>query len=754
MGQDSVTTTLQNAIRTGRLAHAYLFHGARGCGKTSTARLLSRALNCVAHDGPNPTPCGVCALCVSIREGTCMDVVEIDAASETGVDNVREKIIENVQYASSEARYKVYIIDEVHDLSAKAFDALLKTLEEPPAHVVFILATTEFQKVPITIRSRCQCYQFKRGSIQDLSKAVERVIRAEGFTADVEAIQAVARSAEGSWRDALSILEQVLAYSDGHVSAATVHRALGTVGVEMLARVTATLAEGAWNGTLDIAAELVDSGTDVRQLMTALGGHLRDLMLLATGAKQAAAHELGPDRLALLQVQTGLFTPAMLLDMMGELSGGERELRFSNQHRVILERTLCRLMMIGQGTYGSAATSVEATSTKAAAKAAPPRPTPTPSAPTEPPVAPPRSRPAPVPTPPTPQTVSSQTISSGAQAGYETASDEDEDNEDEDRDKEEGAAEDPAMEPDVVFPPQSATASGFGAGARSGQTTGAPPVVPPASSNNSGVFAEGITLDVVRRSWERIVNLIRKVSPAGAGYLDKAQVAGLENTTIILLFKDPFARDRIQIKAKELVEKKINEYFRTTGYRIQCLLDGQYGGDSPGGGGSLPRSSQPISPNGSPQATQTIEMETLLDSPPVAPVSTGPARVMDFEVPAPSIPAPSSDPSSAPSLSAPSIPVPQAQAAVYEPARQMPTASYQDVSATLAPKPDATSSLSQVTSSRNGIGNANGNADQASGVNSRGAAPPPLTITPAPDASTGMLKEVLELFGGSVVHSE
>ncbi len=244
MGQESVTTTLQNAIRTGRIAHAYLFHGARGCGKTSTARLLSRALNCVAQDGPSAEPCGVCRLCVSIRENTCMDVVEIDAASETGVDNVREKIIENVQYAASEARYKVYIIDEVHDLSAKAFDALLKTLEEPPPHVVFILATTEYHKVPITIRSRCQGYQFKRGSLHDLSASIERVILAEGFTAEPEAVQAVARSAEGSWRDALSILEQVLAYSDGHITAAIVHRALGTVGTEMLAQVTETLAGG------------------------------------------------------------------------------------------------------------------------------------------------------------------------------------------------------------------------------------------------------------------------------------------------------------------------------------------------------------------------------------------------------------------------------------------------------------------------------------------------------------------------------
>src|SRR2546423_5345486 len=153
LGQAHVTTVLQNAIRMGRISHAYLFCGPRGCGKTSTARLLARALNCQNGDGPTPDPCGVCSLCTRIREGSSMDVIEMDAASETGIDDVREKIIENAKFAPGEARYKVYIIDEVHDLSLKAFDSLLKTIEEPPPHVVFILATTEVHKVPITVRS-------------------------------------------------------------------------------------------------------------------------------------------------------------------------------------------------------------------------------------------------------------------------------------------------------------------------------------------------------------------------------------------------------------------------------------------------------------------------------------------------------------------------------------------------------------------------------------------------------------------------
>src|SRR5205807_10282636 len=173
-------------IKHGRIAHAYLFCGPRGCGKTSTARLLARALNC--ENGPTAEPCGVCSLCERIRGGSAMDVVEMDAASETGIDDVREKIIENARFAPAEARFKVYIIDEVHDLSLKAFDSLLKTIEEPPGHVVFILATTEAHKVPITVRSRCQRLDFRRGTLDDLVANLTRVLNAEGIDSSPGAV--------------------------------------------------------------------------------------------------------------------------------------------------------------------------------------------------------------------------------------------------------------------------------------------------------------------------------------------------------------------------------------------------------------------------------------------------------------------------------------------------------------------------------------------------------------------------------------
>ncbi len=347
MGQDSVTTTLRNSIASGRFGHAYLFHGARGCGKTSTARLLARALNC--EHGPTANPCGTCSLCLAIREGSCMDVVEMDAASETGIDDVREKVIENVQYAPTEARFKVYIIDEVHDLSSKAFDALLKTLEEPPAHVVFVLATTEYNKVPITIRSRCLCFQFRRGSVQDLAAAVNRVIAAENYTCDPDAIIAVARAAEGSWRDALSILEQVLAYSDGHITSTTVKNAIGTVGDTELQDCAKQLVAGDMASALNLAADFMEGGTDARQLVSAMQGFLRDLLLLRAGADRTASAEFGPERIQALQPIAALYSSASLLDMMQELARAEREVRTSNQHRWILERTFARLQAMAKG---------------------------------------------------------------------------------------------------------------------------------------------------------------------------------------------------------------------------------------------------------------------------------------------------------------------------------------------------------------------------------------------------------------------
>ena len=229
IGQDAMVTTLGNAIRRERLAHAFLLTGVRGVGKTSTARLIAKALNCIGtggQGGPTIDPCGVCEPCVAIAEGRHIDVVEMDAASHTGIDDVRE-IIEAVRYASVSARYKIYIIDEVHMLSKPAFNGLLKTLEEPPAHVKFLFATTEVNKVPITVLSRCQRFDLRRIPADKLAAHFAAVVAAEGVEAETEALALIARAAEGSARDGLSILDQAIAHGSGKVEAAQVRDMLG-----------------------------------------------------------------------------------------------------------------------------------------------------------------------------------------------------------------------------------------------------------------------------------------------------------------------------------------------------------------------------------------------------------------------------------------------------------------------------------------------------------------------------------------------
>src|SRR5262249_17506132 len=216
-----------NAIKGGRVAHAYLFTGARGVGKTSTARILARALNCV--NGPTPEPCGECEICRSIATGEDVDVLEIDAASNRGIDNIRD-VRSNVQYAPARARYKIYIIDEVHMLTKESFNALLKTLEEPPPHVKFIFATTEVEKVPITILSRCQRFDFAGIALPRIVERLREIVQREGMQAEPEALERIARRAGGSMRDAQSLLDQLLAFGGERLSADQVHHLLGTAG--------------------------------------------------------------------------------------------------------------------------------------------------------------------------------------------------------------------------------------------------------------------------------------------------------------------------------------------------------------------------------------------------------------------------------------------------------------------------------------------------------------------------------------------
>ncbi len=276
IGQDAMVQTLGNAIKRDRLAHAFLMTGVRGVGKTSTARLIAKALNCIGEDGeggPTIDPCGQCEPCRSIAEGSFIDVIEMDAASHTGVDDVRE-IIEAVRYSSVSARYKIYIIDEVHMLSKNAFNALLKTLEEPPPHVKFIFATTEVNKVPITVLSRCQRFDLKRISADQLSAHFAMIVGKEGVTAEQEALDLIAQAAEGSVRDGLSILDQAIAHADmdgdGEVKAAQIRDMLGLSDRGAVRRLFAKLLEGDSAELLDAIAEQYKIGVEPLSIINGL----------------------------------------------------------------------------------------------------------------------------------------------------------------------------------------------------------------------------------------------------------------------------------------------------------------------------------------------------------------------------------------------------------------------------------------------------------------------------------------------------
>jgi len=334
VGQGHITRTLQNAITTNRLAHAFLFSGPRGVGKTTTARILAKALNC--KEGPTPTPCGKCDSCRETAAGTSVDVIEIDGASNRGIEHIRE-LRETVKYAPVGGKYKVYVIDEVHMLTNEAFNALLKTLEEPPPHVIFIFATTEPQKIPATIHSRCQRYGFKRIALAEITAKLREITDKEGITISDQGLSMIARAAEGSMRDSQSLLDQAVSYSGMSIKDEDLQTTLGAVAQETLrAFADGILARDAGRLLKHIDA-LLEQGQDMRQLLAGLVEHIRNLLIVSIAKDPDRAIELPATDVELIRQQAASTNPERLVLLFDSLSKTLDEMRWSPHQRFTLE---------------------------------------------------------------------------------------------------------------------------------------------------------------------------------------------------------------------------------------------------------------------------------------------------------------------------------------------------------------------------------------------------------------------------------
>ncbi len=573
VGQEHVTTTLRNAISAGRVASGYLFTGTRGTAKTTCARILAKALNCIGPDGslaaPTPEPCGVCGPCKSIANSSFVDVLEMDAASHGKVDDVRD-LVASIKFPPMEGRYKVYIIDEAHQLSRDAMDAFLKTLEEPPDRVVFVLATTELEKLPITIASRCQVYEFKRGSVAQISARVGDVLKAEGVKADPAAVTLIARAADGSYRDSLSLLEQVLAYQRVHVTVKDVTVVLGTIDEDVLRQVVEMIAASDAAGAFGLAGQVLESGKDVRQFMKSLADRFRDMLFVGVGAVSASAGDL--DDSASLRTQASQFAPADLLKALEVLTAAEQETKRSNQHRLILEMSLLKLMRLP--SQPAAITAYQ----PAPATLLSPPPAPLPIS-----VALPVSAPLPV----LEEVIVPEAVLLEPEVPYDMPppladaelsdlADDDGlayallpgDEELDDLPSAIVTSEDDRVlvedlpEEDLMQVQQVAFEAPIPLPVKPIQAPDAPP-----------------ELLRLQKSWQEVLNLIGSRSPAGVQDVKAAKPVAIQEHSVILEFDNQFSFDRVQSKEKgrKMIEEIIN---RTLGadpetYKVKCVMHGQ-----------------------------------------------------------------------------------------------------------------------------------------------------------------------------------
>jgi DNA polymerase-3 subunit gamma/tau len=346
VGQDHITTTLRNAISSGRIAHAFLFAGSRGVGKTSVARILAKALNC--EQGPRPDPCNQCPPCREISAGSSIDVLEIDGASNTGVDDVRE-LRENIKYMPSRGKYRIYIIDEVHMLSISAFNALLKILEEPPAHAIFIFATTEPHKIPETILSRCQRFDFRRIPQELIQKRLKEILSQEGIRLSEQGLSLIGREAEGSMRDAQSLLDQVIAYAGKEITDipdANVVEVLGVADRRLLFEASRAVIERDAQRCLEISHNVYGYGYDIKQFGKELLEHIRNLLVVKVAQEPQRLMDLTKDEIEELREQGEKLSLEEILQLFRILLKGEEEISRSAYPKLVLEITLVKMAQV------------------------------------------------------------------------------------------------------------------------------------------------------------------------------------------------------------------------------------------------------------------------------------------------------------------------------------------------------------------------------------------------------------------------
>ncbi len=540
--QEHVTRTLSNAVTQGRIAQAYLFGGRRGTGKTTMARLLAMCLNCQAHPAPTAEPCGECEACAATVAGANPDVIELDAASNRGIDEIRA-LQENVHLAPMSGRFKVYIIDEAHQMTKDAYNAFLKTLEEPPPHVVFVLATTEPEKIIPTVRSRCQRFEFRPVPEPDIARRLKTVAAAEGIEAPPELLSLIARKADGSLRDALGLLEQCVAFAGERPTVEDFLAVTGGVDLDSLRRLAGFVREGKAAEAIALVDELIRSGREAGAVCSGLVGYLRDVFL--TGLRlaekgQAAARDgeaggAGPEPDPELAADVAGWETERLVGIMDTLARAEGEMKYSPQPRLALEVALLGLCLRAAGTPRELAGGARPATPSAARPA-------TPSA----------ARPA-TPSAPCPATPSAARPATPSAA--------------------------PAGPPDDgrTGPAGPAAASSTGPPTTVPATLPPGPVEPPSgTSGDRGNTVKGsgdINLGWVRDNWDGLLDRIRRKSVFARAFLLKARPAALTGDVLTLSFDTQFHKEQMEEeKNRRVFEEAL---FETTGvkFRVQCRLE-------------------------------------------------------------------------------------------------------------------------------------------------------------------------------------